>query len=209
MPSLQEHLLVKQAQQGSEDAFAALMALYEKPIYNLTLRMSGSPEDAEELTQTAFLKAWRALSGFQEDASFFTWLYRLATNTCIDFIRRKKRRAPVLQTISLDQEDHPTVSLSDHRNSPEETVFQNDTRQTILNALNSISQEHREILLQREIDGLSYQEIADILNLELGTVKSRIARARLALRQVLVRDGNFISSAASDKVEAKKGGGQA
>lgn len=205
MPQLQEHDLIKEAQQGDQDAFETLMTLYQKPIYNLTLRMTKKPQDAEELTQTAFLKAWHALPNFQEDASFFTWLYRLATNACIDFLRHENRRNVVLQTISLDDEDHPFSHVPDHRYSPEEQALEHDLRQTILSALNSLSYEHREILMQREIDGLSYQEISELLHLEIGTVKSRIARARLALRQVLLREGNFFEQTSSDGVEAKRG----
>lgn len=208
MPQLQEHTLVMKAQQGDQDAFAALMTLYQKPIYNLTLRMTKKPEDAEELTQTAFLKAWHALPNFQKDASFFTWLYRLATNACIDFLRHESRRHVVLQTISLDDEEHPVSHIPDHRYSPEEKALQHDFQQTILTALDSLSYEHREILLQREVDGLSYQEISDLLNLEIGTVKSRIARARLALRQVLLQNGNYFERITSDSLEAKKGGAQ-
>lgn len=203
MPQLQEHVLVKQAQQGDQDAFAALMTLYQKPIYNLTLRMTKKPEDAEELTQTAFLKAWHALPNFQEDASFFTWLYRLATNACIDFLRHENRRYVVLHTVSLDDEEHPASHIPDHRYSPEEKALQHDLQQTIMGALDSLSYEHREILVQREIDGLSYQEISDLLHLEIGTVKSRIARARLALRQVLLREGNYFEQISSEGVEAK------
>lgn len=204
MPQLQEQILVKQAKKGDQDAFAALMTLYEKPIYNLTLRMTRKPEDAEELTQTAFLKAWHALPSFQEDASFFTWLYRLASNACIDFLRYENRRHAVLQTVSIDDEEHPSSHIPDHRYSPEERAIQHDLQKMILTALNSLSHEHREILLQREIDGLSYQEISDVLHLEIGTVKSRIARARLALRQVLQREGNYFEYMSSDSIEAKR-----
>jgi len=206
MPSLEEQDLVKRAKMGDQDAFGALMTQYQKPIYNLTLRMSKKAEDAEELTQTAFLKAWRALPGFQEDASFFTWLYRLATNACIDHLRRESRRQQVLHTVSLDDEEAPTLPIADFRNAPEERVLQQDLRDTISKALDELSSEHREILIQREIDGLSYGEIAELMELELGTVKSRIARARLALRQVLLRDGNFFEKTPSDKVKEAKGG---
>lgn len=204
MPQLQEQILVTKAKNGDEDAFAALMSLYEKPIYNLSLRMTRKPEDAEELTQTAFLKAWHALPNFQEDASFFTWLYRLATNACIDFLRYENRRQVVLQTVSLDDMEHPSSHVPDHRYSPEEKALQHDLQKSIMDALNSLSHEHREILLQREIDGLSYQEISDLLHLEIGTVKSRIARARLALRQVLLREGNYFESVSSDSTEANR-----
>jgi len=208
MPLLGEAHLVKSAQQGDQDAFASLMTQYERPIYNLCLRMSRKPEDAEELTQTTFLKAWRSLPGFQEDASFFTWLYRLATNTCIDFLRQERRRNSALQVNSLDQDAQPAEQIPDLRHLPEEKVLQNDLHKRLIHAMEQLSKEHRDILIQREIDGLSYQEIAALLHLELGTVKSRIARARLALRQILLCEGNFFEGTSSVKTEDGRGGAQ-
>ncbi len=199
---------VQRARAGDQDAFAELVRLYQRPIYNLALRMAGNPEDAEELTQTAFLNAWRGLPRFQEEASFFTWLYRLATNACIDFLRHEKRRYTVLQTVSLDDEERQVATqLPDYRNAPEERALQRDLHETLTRAIQALSLEHREILIQREIDGLSYQEIAELLDLELGTVKSRIARARLALRRILEKEGNYFERPASERATAKKGGG--
>lgn len=203
-----DQLLVRRAREGDQDAFAELVHLYQRPIYSLAFRMTGNPEDAEELTQTAFLNAWRGLARFQEDASFFTWLYRLATNACIDFLRHEKRRYLVLQTVSLDDEERQAAALlPDYRNAPEERALQHDLHEALTTAMQSLSHEHREILLQREIDGLSYQEIAELLNLELGTVKSRIARARLALRRILEEEGNYFERPASEQSTARKGGG--
>lgn len=202
-----DQLLVRRARKGDQDAFAELVRLYQRPIYNLAFRMTGNPEDAEELTQNAFLNAWRGLERFQEEASFFTWLYRLATNACIDFLRHEKRRYAVLQTVSLDDEERQVAALlPDYRNAPEERALQRDLQETLTRAMHSLSHEHREILMQREIDGLSYQEIAELLNLELGTVKSRIARARLALRRILEEEGNYFDRPASEQTTAKKGG---
>lgn len=169
--------------------------------------MTGSLEDAEELTQTAFLKAWRGLPQFQQNSSFFTWLYRLANNACIDFLRHKTRQHIILHTISLDSHDpYKPPQIEDPQDTPEEHVLRRDRQQEIAQALNKLSYEHREILMQREIDGLSYQEIADLQSLELGTVKSRIARARLSLRQILKEQGNFSDSAPSNDTKAGKGG---
>lgn len=206
MPRTEEPALVKLAKQGDQEAFAALMTSYQKPIYNLCLRMCRNTEDAEELTQTAFLKAWNSLPRFQEDSSFFTWLYRLATNTCLDFLRQAGRRNSTLPTISLEQEDQSMAQIPDLRYLPEEEALRRDMRQILLHALEELSPEHRSILIQRELDGLSYQEIADLLGLELGTVKSRIARARLSMRQILLREGNFFERAASKEVSVHKGG---
>lgn len=202
-----EHALIRQAQQGDQNAFAALMETYQKPIFNLAYRMAGNPQDAEELCQTAFFNAWRGLSHFQFDSSFFTWLYRLTKNACIDFIRHEKRRMVVLNTVSIQDEDGPVTQLPDHGATPEEAALQGDLHQILQQGLATLSPEHRDILLMREMEGLSYQEISEAVGLELGTVKSRIARARLALRKVLLESGNYFAPPSSNETKGQEGGG--
>ncbi len=204
----EEHALIAKAKQGDQDAFAALVERYQRPIYNLTLRMSRNQEDAEDLTQIAFLNAWHGLSRFQEDASFFTWLYRLATNASIDFLRRQTRRSTVFQTVPFEETVQSNLQFPDSRNEPETKFLEADLRSTIEDGLRSLSEEHSEILTMRELDGLSYQEIAELKDLELGTVKSRIARARLALRKALLQNGNYFEQRPSDVVNGTGGGGK-
>jgi RNA polymerase sigma-70 factor (ECF subfamily) len=196
MPHPEEAAYLLRAKNGDTEAFAALVRLYQTAIYNRMLRMSASPEDAEDLTQTAFVKAWLSLAQFQGDSSFFTWLYRLANNTALDFLRKSARRGP-LRSYSLDDDTRPFSELPAREGSAEDALLRRDLREALTKALDALSPEHRAILLQREIDGLSYQEIAALTGLELGTVKSRIARARLQMRDILTRTGNYFEPSSS------------
>ena len=148
--------LVRQAKAGDQQAFAALMEQNQTRIYNLALRMTGNPDDALELSQEAFFNAWRGLGRFQEESAFSTWLYRLASNVCIDFLRREKRRRGASPSVSLDDEENHTREIPDQRYSPQEQMEQEERRRLIQQGLDAISPEHRQVLLLREMEGLSY-----------------------------------------------------
>ena len=192
MRDLQEEKWVADARRGDMAAFESLLRRYEKRVLALTGRMCRNPEDAQEAAQEAFLAAWQGLPSFRGDASFSTWLYRLTSNGCIDFLRREKRRAALSMTVSLDDEAAARpAELPDERYSPPRQLEQIERSQAIRDGLDALSPEHRQVLVLRELEGLSYGEIARTLGLEEGTVKSRIARARLALRNYLLSTGNF------------------
>lgn len=204
---MDDRLLVEQAKQGSREAFTALMELHQAKVYNLALRMTGSPEDAADLSQEAFLNAWRGLPSFQGDSAFSTWLYRLTSNACIDFLRREKRRQNVDSALSLDDGETDLASvIPDRAPSPQAVLEGKELKEAIRQGLEQLSEEHRQVLVLREVTGLSYAEIAKVTGLEEGTVKSRIARARLALRNILRSGGNFSAPSSSESSERKKGG---
>lgn len=189
--------LVSAAQSGDQDAFALLVDANQAKIYNLAYRMTGNPEDAADLTQEAFLNAWRGLARFGSQSSFSTWLYRLTSNVCIDFLRRRSRRESISMTVEEPGGESRQAELSDERWSPERELERLEDRQALEHGLAALSPSHRQVLLLREMEGLSYAEIAQCLDLEVGTVKSRIARARLALRDLLKRSGNFSAFSSS------------
>ncbi|MBQ3557674.1 MAG: sigma-70 family RNA polymerase sigma factor [Oscillospiraceae bacterium] len=186
-----EQELVSRAKAGDDKAFEQLMLDNQTRIYNLTLRITGNPDDALDLAQEAFLNAWKGLKFFKGDSSFSTWLYRLATNACLDHLRKQKRRQDVWLPQLVDEEDDSTPDVPDERYRPDTEFEKWERLETLQQGLAQLSEEHRQVLVMRELDGLSYQEIGDILGLEAGTVKSRIARARLALRKILLETGNF------------------
>lgn len=191
---MDEKQLIQQAANGDKDAFARLLERYEKQVYHQALRMLGNAEDAADMTQEAFFKAWQGLPGFQGESSLSTWLYRLTNNVCIDFLRREKKRRGEL---SLDADDSAALPLADPTPSPQLSLERKELRQTIEAGLAQLSDEHRQVLVLREISGLSYDEIAELLELSPGTVKSRIARARLSLAKFLRKTGNFSEPPAS------------
>lgn len=194
--------LAARARDGDQDAFEQLVRDNEKRIYTLALRMTGSREDALDLAQDAFFQAWKALPTFQGESSFATWLYRLATNLCLDHLRAQKRRTQSTgPALSLDDEENGPVQVADQQLQPQEAVERSERRRALERGLASLPDHHRQVLIMRELSGLSYQEIAQVLDLDLGTVKSRIARARLSLRKILLEDGNFFDSPASMEIE--------
>ena len=185
----QEQAWVEAARQGDADAFEALVRLYEKKVYALALQMCGNPEDAAEVAQEAFLACWQGLAFFRGDASFSTWLYRLTANLCTDFLRREGRRK-AMSGPSLDEQG-AYIELADTAPSPQEAAERRELRSLIQQGLDTLSPEHREVLVLREMHQLTYEEIGTVLDLDLGTVKSRISRGRKRLRRLLLESGNF------------------
>ena len=198
----QEQQWVEAARQGDQSAFEQLVHLYEKRVLALTTRMCKNPADAEEAAQEAFLSAWQGLPFFRGDASFSTWLYRLASNACVDLLRREGRHQAAAGP-SLNDEEAP-LDVADGTPGPQEAAERRELREQIEEGLRALTPEHRQVLLLREMHQLSYDEIADTLELDVGTVKSRISRGRRQLRMFLLEKGNFSPPSAS-KEPGKEG----
>ncbi|MBR3704412.1 MAG: sigma-70 family RNA polymerase sigma factor [Oscillospiraceae bacterium] len=182
-----EHELVRAAAHGDEAAFGELVRMYENKAYHLALRMCGNDEDAYDIAQDAFLSAWRGLPSFRGEAGFSTWLYRLVSNAAIDHLRRTKHQRG---NVSLDDEELH-IDTADTAPGPEESAEGKDLQRVVQEGLNQLGDDHRTVLVMREVQSLSYEEIAHTLAIDLGTVKSRISRARNALRKILLKSGNL------------------
>lgn len=199
-----ERELVAKAKSGDQDAFEALVLENQNRVYSLALRLVSDREEASDLAQEAFLKAWQGLPSFQGDSSFSTWVYRLTTNVCIDYLRKQKRRRGVAPALSLDDEEAAWAEPADHSQDPQRQLERNEQAQALAEGLRSLPDHHRQVLVLRELSGLSYQEIGQALDLDMGTVKSRIARARTALRKILTAQGNLFSDPPSKPVDQQK-----
>ncbi len=198
----EKHILAK-ARKGDVTAFEKLVTLYERRVYVAALRSSASPEDAADITQEVFLRAWRSLETFRGNSGFATWLFRITANMCVDFARRRQSQP---QTQALTMDDDFERPIPDNHPTPEEHLDNLELGRELAAALNEVSEDHRRIVLLRDVSGLSYTEIADALEISEGTVKSRLSRARLALRDILLRRGNLLLPSASKSTE---GGGDA
>ncbi len=187
----QELAVIRRVQRGDANAFEYLVAAYEKNVYNLALRMTGSPEDAEDMAQEAFLKAYSSLGSFRGDSKFSVWLYRIVSNVCLDFLRKQKKTQSFSLSMEDDDGEEAELELPDLSSLPEEELEKKLTREAVRRGLAQLPEDARQILLLREIQGLSYEEIGETLGLEPGTVKSRIFRARKKLCAFLLADGNI------------------
>ncbi len=191
-----ENEIIRSVLRGNVNDFEKLVTAYEKNVYSLALRMVGDPEDAADMTQETFIKAYRSLSSFRGDSKFSSWLYRIASNVCLDFLRSRSRH-PQVSLSSSDEDGRTAFELPDMSRNPEEQLMKKLSMEAVRRGLEQLPEQQRQILVLRELGGLSYAELAQTLGLEEGTVKSRIFRARKRLCALLLRDGNISGGAAS------------
>lgn len=188
---------------GDVNAFETLVLSYEKNVYNLALRMVKNSEDASDMAQEAFIRAYNSLASFRGESKFSVWLYRIVSNVCLDFLRSRSRHPTVSLSVENDEGEETELDIPDESQSPEALLERRLTRDSVCRGLDALSEEYRQILLLREIQGLSYDEIAETLSMELGTVKSRIFRARKKLCDFLLRDGNIPAVRSSGNSEGR------
>lgn len=178
--------LVLSAQKGSESAFDDLVKLYYDKVYRLAWNIVKNQEDAKEVAQQTWVKIWRKLDTFKGESAFYTWAYRIATFTSWDLLRKKKRKAEVEYLDEMDAAMQPDASVIKAESPrPDRTMVATEIRETFYKALDQLSEKHRTALLLREVEGLSYEEIADVMDCRKGTVMSRIFNARRAMQDYL------------------------
>lgn len=181
-----DHQLVERAQRGDKHAFELLVIKYQRKLGRLLSRYIRDASEVEDVTQEAFIKAYRALPTFRGDSAFYTWLYRIGINTAKNYLVAMGRRAPTMTEV--DNEEAESLEEGDHlkdMNTPENELISRQIAQTVNLTLQQLPEELRTAITLREIDGMSYEEIAKIMNCPIGTVRSRIFRAREAISEQL------------------------
>ncbi len=183
-----EQKLIKKCVNGNLKAFDELIEKYEKTAYNIALRMLKNPEDAMDVSQEAFIKVFKSIKTFNFESAFSTWLYRIVTNTCLDFLRKRNSNIYSIDNPIQTEDGEIERDIPDEALSPEELLEKKLTKEMVNSAINKLEENHRTVIILRDIQGFSYEEISKILDCSIGTVKSRINRARKNLKDIVIKD---------------------
>lgn len=184
MRRLTEQELIQLCKDGDRQAFNQLIAQYQKQVFNIAYGMLSDYEDASDASQEVFVKVYRSIASFRGQSSFSTWIYRICANVCNDSLRKRQRRG-ITVSIENDDDDNTISEIPSDTPTPEENVMMNERQRAVREAINSLSDEYREIIVYSDINQLSYDEISQILKCPVGTIKSRLNRARNALKKIL------------------------
>ena len=184
--SADDHRLIAECLQGDTAAFGVLVRRHQDRLYNSVYRMVGNAEDAYDVVQEAFLNAYQSLESFKGDSLFFTWLYRIAVNTAISLKRKQRAVVSIDAGRNGDQSMEPpdTSDLS----RPGHAMEQAEQQRRVRAALARLSPEHRAVLVMKDMEGQKYENMAEVLQVPIGTIRSRLHRARLELRELLEKD---------------------
>ena len=188
--SVDDEVLIRRCQRGDLEAMELLIVRYQDRIYNTILKICSNPEDAAELTQETFVKVIEKIATFKGNSSFYTWLFRVGVNLTLTFCKRRQRLPMQSIDVSMNQADPAGNRLSAYlmckeKADPAVLAQDREVREILMQMLDRLEDDHRTVLILRDIEGMSYQEIAQILEVEMGTVKSRISRARANLKDLL------------------------
>ena len=188
--SLDDKTLVRQCQNGDLEAMSCLIVKYQDRIYNAILKICQNYDDAAELTQDTFVKVLENINSFRSNSSFYTWLFRVAVNHTLNYCKRRFKLSPLSLDAEIDQGEGGRGKLAEVLASPDEpdpavVAQQKELTKIVINLIGQLQQEYRVVLVLRDIEQMTYAEIAEVLQIETGTVKSRLSRARVKLRELL------------------------
>lgn len=186
---MDDRILLQRAKKGSAGAFEKLVQTYERGIYALCLRMTGNHEDAQDMTQETLIRAWQHIRKFDGQAAFYTWLYRIAVNVCLDELRRRKRR----RIVSMENVPQNSDGIPE-KETPEMVAQNAELGDVLKQLLLRLNEEQRLVVILRDVQGFSYEQIAQMLSLNLNTVKSRISRGRQNLRDWIGQNTELFDS---------------
>jgi RNA polymerase sigma factor (sigma-70 family) len=186
----QDLILVEQAREGNEKAFATLLNRYRDSIYYMLLKMVNNASDAEDLTIEAFGKAFRNIDSYTPNFAFSTWLFKIATNNCIDFIRKKQSSPSIVDHGQMDDMDNYTINIQSDTPDPEETLIISQRVANLREIVSQLKPRYRTLIELRYFKEYSYEEISGELNLPIGTVKAQLFRAKTLLYNILKKTGN-------------------
>ncbi len=185
--SHEEEALIAAASKGDKEAFGEIIKLYEKLIYNL-VRLKVGDDNALDVSQEVFIKIWRYIGKYRGECKFSTWVYKICTNACLDKHRQEKNTKTEQMPTMIDKDgDEVLVEFADESAdaSPEASLDKKETVKAVREAINKLPPDQREVILLRDIEGYSYERISEMLSIEIGTLKSRLNRARIRLRELL------------------------
>lgn len=183
---LREKQLIQKAKMGDESSFESLILGCQHKAFNIAIRYLKNEDDAMDALQESFIKIFRHLSSFKEDSRFDTWVYRIVVNTCNDMLRKNSNQKITDSIFKTEDDKETVIEIADMSGAPEEVFNKKEKTEHIISCLEKLSQEQKEIIVLRDIHGFSYDEISGMLDCSIGTVKSRINRSRLRLREILL-----------------------
>lgn len=184
-----EKTLLNKAKQGNIIAFEKLIISHEKTVYNIAYRMFNNEEDAKDIAQEVFIKIYKNLNKFDGNCKISTWIHRITVNTCIDELRKRKGKETSSIDSLIDLDDGEVQKqYTDNSFNPEQSLINKEDIEDLKNAINLLSENHKALIVLRDIQGLSYNEISEITQISLGTIKSRISRARIQLKNIIMNN---------------------
>lgn len=190
--------LVKRVKSGDIDAFEDIIAKYEKRVFSLIYNVLKNENEIEDVAQEVFVKVYKNIGKFQGNSSLYTWIYRITTNLCFDYIKKRKEVIYVDEKLQLDDSEVEFQLPSDEK-LQDELYEEKELKEKLQKAISKLPDKQQMMIILRDIKGLSYEEISEVLEMKLGTVKSQINRARLKLKEILEDDGTFLDYVESNK----------